>query len=587
MADISKWYVDESRVWFRKDSGWPDEVPKNMEFPEVPLSKLLKDTVNSHGDMNAIWFLDRFMTYKELWRHVEGLATGLAKLGIEKGDVVAFLLPNSFQYVISFYACQLLGAVATGMNPTYKPLELKHQLNTTKATTLICLDSLYEEHIAPIIAETGLKTVIGTNVADHLPFAKRTLGKMLKKVPTGKMPADTLSYKKLVSTSPAVPEADINPIEDAATFIMTGGTTGLPKAAYLTHLNLVGNALQAATWLYKVDPGYCCVGVLPLFHSFAMTCVMNISIAKACWMMLFPRPPETTELLATVAKYGPDNKCMYPGAEILFKRIADLPEETVKQYDVQGKFSLCVSGAGPLHRQVQEGFENKTGARLVEGFGLTECSPVVSAGPFWGKRKIGTIGLPFPGTEWRILDQETGTRDLGINETGELCVAGPQVMKCYLNQPEETAEHLIEFEGKTYMRTGDIGHMDEDGQVVIMDRKKQLIKFRGYSVFPKEVEELVGGHEAVSEVAAAGIPDPDAGEIIKVWVTLKDDYKGKVSEDDIKSWCKESMTHYKVPKQVEFKDEIPKSMVGKVMRRELQEADPLYIRRKKEMEQGN
>jgi len=579
----SPWYVDESKIWFKKESGWPDEVPKNIDFPEMTLGQMLEEAVKKYGNMNAIWFLDRYMTYNELWRNVTGLATALHKLGVKKGDVVAFLLPNSFQYVISFYACQLIGAVASGMNPTYKPMELLHQLKTTGATTLVCLDSLYEEQIAPIINDSKVERLIGTNVADFLPAMKRILGKLLKKVPVGKMPPETINFMDLCNTQPDVPKVEINPLEHPATYIMTGGTTGLPKAAELTHHNLVSNARQCAAWLYKVKPGQCTVGVLPLFHSFAMTCVMNIGIHIGCWMMLFPRPPETKELLETVARIGPDNACMYPGAEILFKRIADLPQEEIDRFNVKGRFSLCVSGAGPLHRPVQEAFERKTGAKLSEGFGLTETSPVVSAGPFWGNRKAGTIGLPFPGTEWRIMDQETATKDLGVGEVGELCVAGPQVMKGYLNQPEETAEHLIQFEGKTYMRTGDIGKMDEDGQVVILDRKKQLIKFRGYSVFPKEVEELVGGHEAVSEVAAAGIPDPEDTEIIKVWVTLKPEYKGKITEDELRKWCKENMTHYKVPKLIEFKDEIPKSMVGKVMRRELQEADPLYIQRKKEM----
>lgn len=584
MGGPNPWHVDESNIWFRKESGWPDEVPKNIDFPNISLGDMLKETVKKSGDQRAMWFLGQFMTYNEFYRHAAGLATALHKMGIKKGDVVAFLLPNSFQYVISYYACQLLGAVATGMNPTYKPMELLHQLKTTGATTLICLDSLFQESIAPILGQSRIQRVIGTNVADHLPIMKRTLGKLLKKVPTGTMTGDTIPYRSLISTAPDLPEVKIDIKNDAATFIMTGGTTGLPKAAELTHLNLVGNAIQAAAWLYKVKPGYCAVGVLPLFHSFAMTCVMNISVRIGCWMMLFPRPPEVRELLQTVAEIGPDDACLYPGAEILFKRIADLPEDEINKFNVKGKLSLCVSGAGPLHRPVQEAFEKKTGARLSEGFGLTECSPVVSAGPFWGNRKVGTIGLPFPGTEWHILDAVTGTKDLGVNEVGEICVAGPQVMKGYLNQPEETEEHLIQYQGKTYMRTGDIGYMDDDGQIVIKDRKKQLIKFRGYSVFPKEVEELVGGHPAVSEVAAAGIPDPEDGEIIKVWVVLKDDQKGKVTAEELRAWCKENMTHYKVPKLVELKDEIPKSMVGKVMRRELQEKDPLYIERKKQMQ---
>ncbi len=583
MTDKNPWYVDEDRIWFKKESGWPDEVPKNIEFPRMPLGNMLAESVKKYPMNKVIWFLDKFMTYAELDRHVNGMATSLHKMGLTKGDVLGFLLPNSFQYVVCYYACQRLGVISTGFNPTYKPGEILHQIKITRPKGLVVLDALFEGQVKPIMDEAGLEFIIGTNIADHLPALKRTLGKMLKKIPTGELPPNSLSYKKLISATPAVPQVQIDPENDVATYIMTGGTTGLPKAAELTHSNCVSNCIQAAAWLYKVKPGACTVGVLPLFHSFAMTGVMNITIRVGGWMMLFPRPPATEELLETIARIGEDGATNYPGAEILFKRIADLDD--YEKYNVKGKFDLCVSGAGPLHRPVQEAFENRTGARLSEGYGLTETSPVVSTSPFWGNRKIGTIGLPLPGTEWRIMDIESGTRDLGTgsDNIGEICVAGPQVMKGYLNQPEENVETFFELEGKRYLKTGDIGYMDEDGQIVILDRKKQLIKFRGYSVYPKEVEELVGGHPAVSEVAAAGIPDPEAGEIIKVWVVLRPEAKGTITEEELLKWCKDNMTHYKVPKLLEFRDDLPKSLVGKVMRRELQEADPLFMERKKEM----
>ena len=582
MASANPWQVDESHLWLRKESGWPDEVPRNMEFPKISLGDMFRESVKKFGNTRAVWFLGKFMTYHELGRHVEAFATALHRLGIKKGDVIAFLLPNSFQYVIAYYACQRLGIIASGMNPTYKPGELLHQLKATGATTLITLDSLYAAQIEPMIGQSKIQKVISTNVADLLPWPKRTLGKLLKKIPSAEVKG-SLQFMDLLDTAPDVPEVKIDAIADVATYIMTGGTTGLPKAAELTHFNLVSNANQTAAWLYKVQAGMCVVGVLPLFHSFAMTGVMNISVRMGCWMMLFPRPPETKELVETVAAIGPDAGVTYPGAEILFKRLAEFPD--LEKSNIMGKFALCVSGAGPLHRPVQEAFEKRTGAKLSEGYGLTETSPVVSAGNFWGKRKIGTIGFPMPGTEWHIFDSETGRKDLGVGEdkVGEICVSGPQVMKGYLNKPEENRDHFVEYQGKRYFRTGDIGYMDADGQIVIKDRKKQLIKVRGYSVFPKEVEELVGGHPLVSEVAAAGIPDPESGELIKAWVVLRDEGKGKITEKELAAWCKENMTHYKVPKLLEFRDSLPKSLVGKVMRRELQEADPLYLERKKQL----
>jgi len=577
----SKWYVPEDRPWFKKESGWPDEVPHNIDFPRISLGEMLTDAVKKFPNEKAVWFLGKFISYKELDDYVSRLATAFHKLGIKKGDVVAFMLPNSFQYVISYYACQRLGVTCSGINPTYKPAEVLHQLKMIGASALVCLDMLYKPQIEPIIGNTGVDKLITTNIADLLPPFKRVLGKLLKKIPVAEVPKDSINWLKLLDTAPDVPSVKIDPENDAATYIMTGGTTGVPKAAILTHFNLVSNAIQCAAWLYKVKPGNCSVGVLPLFHSFAMTAVMNISIRVGAWMMLFPRPPETDELAKTIAEVAPDGATMYPGAEILFKHLAEFPD--LEKYNVTGKFSLCVSGAGPLHRPVQEAFERRTGGRLTEGYGLTEASPVVSAGPFWGKRKIGSIGLPFPGTDWMIIETD-GIKTVPVGEMGEICCYGPQVMKGYLHQPEEQKGVLEELEpGKIWLRTGDIGYLDEEGWIYIRDRKKQLIKYKGYSIFPKEIEELVGQHPAVSEVAAAGIPDPDTGEIIKVWVVLRPEYKGKLTEEELINWSKENMTHYKVPRIVQFRDDLPKSMVGKVMRRELQEADPLYQERKKMM----
>ncbi len=575
----SEFHVDESRPWFSAESGWPDEVPRNIELPEVSLGAMLQRSAERFGSQRCMWFLETPMTFRELDDHADRFATALARQGVRKGDVVAILLPNSFQYVIAYYAIARLGAISTGVNPTYKPGEVLHQLRTVGAKGLIVLDALYEPVVAPIIGRTELQFVIGTNVADlaHGLGFKRFLGKLLGKIPKGVLPPTAMSFVELLKTPPDVPNVEIDVRSDPATYIMTGGTTGVPKAAVLSHFNVVSNCIQSRAWLYKVDAGAMNIGVLPLFHSFAMTCVMNLSIHAGLWMLLFPKPPPVEELLDTIMRLGPEQGSMYAGAEILFQRIAEFPE--LERYDLAGKMTLCVSGAGPLHRPVQEAFERGTGARLVEGYGLTETSPVVCAGPFWGNRKIGTIGLPFPATEWKIMDTETATREMGTGEdqSGEICVAGPQVMIGYLDQPEETAETIRDWDGKRWLLTGDIGWIDEQGRVTINDRKKQLIKYKGYSVFPKEVEELVGAHEAVSEVAVAGLPDAETGEVIKAWVVLREDRVGKLSEAQLMAWCKENLTHYKVPRHIEFRDELPKTLVGKVLRRELQEADPIWV----------
>lgn len=584
MEQNMNFHVDESSIWFREESGWPQEVPKNMEFPQMTLGEMLRQTAHKHPDLKAMWFLGSTMTYRELDRHVDALATALRNLGVKKGDVVAMLLPNSFQYVISYYAANRLGAVASGLNPTYKPNEILHQIKTIDARVLICLDALYEEKIAPIKDQTDINLLIGTNVADFLPFLKKFFGRLLRKVPTGPMPAATLHFLDLLSGPIDPPKVEIDPVKDPATYIMTGGTTGVPKAAVLTHFNCVSNALQCKAWLYKVKPGMGNVGILPFFHSFAMTTVMNLSVSFGGTMLLFPKPPPMDEYVKTLMTSDAADKYCMVGAEILFQKMADFLEKN-SQYKITDKLELCVSGAGPLHRHVQQRFEKVTHGRLVEGYGLTEATPVVSAGPFWpkGERKLGTIGLPFPGTDWRIVDKTDPAKNLGIGEgpedtdhIGEIAVAGPQVMQGYLNQPEETAATIVDMDGKQWLLTGDIGYMDDTGQIVILDRKKQLIKYKGYSVFPKEVESLMAMNAHVAEVAVAGLPDAETGEIIKAWVVLKEGSEGKITASELEKWAKENLTHYKVPRHVEIRDELPKTLVGKVLRRELQEADPIW-----------
>jgi long-chain acyl-CoA synthetase len=568
-------YVDESKPWFKPEAGWPEQVPKNYVFPKMTLYEMFAQSVKKYSDSPVIWFLGTFMSFREMDRYVNALATSLHKLGLKKGDVVALVLPNSFQYVISYYACARLGLVVTGVNPTYKPGEALHQFKVTGVKAVIALDALYETLIGRIVEKYPLKHIIVTSIVDlvKMPWFKKWLGKKIKKIPTGPVPKDAIHYMDLLKVSPNPPQIQVF-AEDPATYIMTAGTTGVPKAAVLSHFNCVSNATQCDLWIWMGAHGSCQVGVLPLFHSFAMTCVMNTATKSGMWMMLFARPPKTGELLKTICAIAPDDETYYCGVEVLFQRIADFPD--IKKYPIAKKLRACICGGSPLHRPVQERFEKATGAIIVEGYGLTESSPVISGGPLTEFRTIGTIGLPLPGTEWKIMDIETGTRELPPGENGELIVAGPQVMVEYLNKPKETAEAIREWDGKRWLFTGDIGFMDEHGRVTISDRKKQLIKVRGYSVFPKEVEELVGRHEGVLEVAAAGLPDREMGEIIKIWVVIKDGWKGKITEEELRTWCKDNITHYKVPKLIEFRKDLPKTLVGKVMRRQLREADPIY-----------
>jgi long-chain acyl-CoA synthetase len=572
------------RIWYKN---WPPQVPKCLDYPECTLAEFLKETAAKNGSKPAIFFLDAQVTYSQLWEMVQRLATGLSKLALKKGDVCALMLPNSIQYVVSYYACQLIGVTVTAINPTYKAMEIQHQLKDSAAKVLIVLDAVFEE-AREGLKGTAVEKVIGTNVVDLCRFSglKTFLGKLLKKIPTGELPSYALKLTELLKTEPNPPKVDIDP-EEVAVLQYTGGTTGLPKGAMLTHRNVVVNAVMCDAWLWKKDPSMGIVGVLPLFHSFAMTTVMNGSIRMGGFQLLFPRPPaDMAELFAALQKYTKKGGLIMPGVAVLFNRINTHPK--VQNFDLSG-LKMAVSGAGPLPLEVQNNFERLTGSIIVEGYGLTEAAPVTHANPVYGHRKQGTIGLPYPDTDIKIMDKETGTRELpplpfavadtgGLTKdqaeeaeayTGELVIKGPQVMKGYFNRPDETASTIRDG----WLYTGDIACIDADGYTIIRDRAKDMIKFKGYAIFPAEVEELLHKHPDVQGAAVIGVPDAAVGEIVKAFVVLDPAKRGQVTAEELQAWAKENMTRYKVPSIIEFRDELPTTMVGKVLRRVLREEE--------------
>lgn len=585
-------HVDENKRWFKK--WWPEGVPYNTKFEKKTINDLLDEQVKKYSDKDFIWFLDTWVTYKKFQDYVKSFAAALHNQGIEKGDVVVMHLPNCIQYIVGYYASTRIGAVASGINPTYQPMEILHQFDIMKPKMLIVLDSLYEPYIKPIIKDSSIEILVRTNLADLTDKVslQKMIGKFVKKIPTGKVDhPGALKFKELLKTEPQVPKIDIDVKNHPATYIMTGGATGIPKAAVLTHFNVVSNAEQCKLWLGGEKPGIGNIGILPLFHSFAHTAVMNTTLAIGGWMMLFDTPPSQTELCEQIEKLPCEEGLIYAGTEILFKRLAELKRLTKRYPGVMGKLTLCISSAGPLHRSVRDAFVKNTGGRIVEGYGLSEASPAISAGNLFGESPIENIGMPFPGTEWGIWpidDFKKGPiclgdpedTNFGIEHSGEICVSGPQVMLGYLNQPEETAETILEYNYKLWLLTGDIGFMNEDGTIEIRDRKKQLIKCKGYSVFPKEVEELLMKHPDIIEAAVAGLPDEECGEIIKAWVAIKEDCD--LSPQTIKEWAAENMTHYKIPHNVAIIGDFPKNLIGKVQRRTLQESDPLWKEKHKE-----
>lgn len=568
------YYIDESKPWFRPEALWPEYVPKNIEFTKINLYEMLVRSAEKFANKPAMWFVNTFMSYREFIDHVDRMSTSLERLGLKKGDVAALAMPSSFQYAIAYYACAKLGVIVTGLNPLSKPIEIVLQLQTVGAKTLIVLDFLYEFLFASIKDEYDFDRIIVTGMVDLVKMTpeEKEMGKKLGKIPAGQVPDSAIDFNELLNSESSPVKQEVK-ADDILTYAMTGGTTGVPKAALLTHFNCISSAIIMSKWHWS-EPGGCVVGVLPLFHIFGII-ALHTTIYNGGYMLLFPQPPQTEDLVKTICNYGEDGNTSYPGAEVLFQQLADFTD--LSEYPIQKKLSRCLSSAGPLHKHVRDRFEeNVPGVLLREGYGLTESCSGISIGAYVEGYPPGNIGLPLPGIDWKIVDMETGKNEVSVGETGELIIAGPVIMKGYLNNPEETAEALREMDGKTWLHTGDIGRMDEYGRVSLSDRKKQLIKVKGFSVFPTEVENLVGRHEGVYECAVAGLPDPKTGEAVKAWVVLKDEWKGKLTEDELKDWCKENITYYKVPKYIEIIDGIPKTPVGKVLRRQLQEADPLY-----------
>ena len=542
---------------------WPQEVPRKLDYPDKSLAQIFDDTCAKHPDKTAIIFLDTRVSYAQLKIWVDGFATGLSELGVGKGDVVGLRLPNSIHFVIAYFATLKIGAVVTANNPLYKAAEIEHQFADAGARVLVVMDIVYPE-VERALPKTGIRDVIGCNVADFLPGPKRFLGKLLGRVPMAPLPANCLRFVDLMRSRPRPIEVEIDPETDLAVLQYTGGTTGLPKGAMLSHRNLVANAMQTAAWDPRSEPGRDVIcGVLPLFHIYAMTTVMNLAVLSGSAMLLFAKPPDNWgELLGAIQRY---RVSLFPGVAALYNAINNYPK--VAEYDLSS-IRACISGAGPLPEDIQVRFEDISGSRLVEGYGLTEASPVTHANPMYDERKLGRIGLPMPDTEARIVDQETGERELAPGEVGELVVRGPQVMQGYFNTDEN--EDVLR-DGWLY--TGDIASMDEDGYFQIVDRKKDMIKRSGYSVFPAEVEQYLYKNEHVLECAVIGVPDDKVGEEIKAFVALKEESRSKITEQELIDWAKQNMAAYKYPRLIEYRDEIPKGVAGKILRRALKEEE--------------
>jgi len=542
---------------------YEEGVPHILEYPQKILSVLLQEVAEKHGEKPAIFFFGRILTFDQLNCLIDRFAAILHHLGIGKGDRVAIVLPNLPQYPIVHYAIMRLGAVIVPVNPLYVERELKYQLNDSGAKAAIVLNLVYPR-LKAIRAETSLENIIVTSVKDYLPpllkllyrFKERKKGTVAR---VKKEPGVHFFMELMKQKLPSAPEVKVS-VNDVAMFLYTGGTTGVSKGTVLTHENLVANAFQTRSWVSDIRDGEeVILSALPFFHSYGMTTCMHLSLVCHSKALLVPRF-DTRQVLKLVQKH---RVTIFPGVPTMYIAINNYPD--VNKYDLSS-IRACISGGAALPVEVQRQFERLTGGRLVEGYGLSEASPVTHANPLYGLRKEGSIGVPFPSTEAKIVDLET-CEDLPVGEIGELAVRGPQVMQKYWNRPEETQQTLR----NGWLLTGDVARMDEDGYFYIVDRKKELIITSGFNVYPREIEEVLFQHPKVAEAAVIGVPDAHRGEVIKAYVVVKE---GKTATtEEIISFCQGKLARFKIPKIVEFRPELPKSMIGKVLRRVLIEEE--------------
>ncbi len=555
----------DKEIWLKN---YDEGVPHSIDYGDTTLNDFLDSAVRDFPDRTALIFEGARMTFKQLQDSVLRFATALTDLGMQKGDRIAIQLPNTPQFVIAFYAIQRLGGTVVMTNPMYVQRELEHILTDSEAKFMVLLDSFWVNKVRPMLGKTKLEKVIVTSFKDFLPFPKNLLfpfapaakkAGLVVKVPSE--PNVFWMRDMLQKYPPNPPDNKVGP-DALATFQYTGGTTGLPKAAMLTQGNLAANAMQTAAWMSTAKRGAeVNLSALPFFHSFGLTVCMNLSMYFAGTMVLIPDPRNIKNIVSSINKY---KATLFPAVPALYTAVNNFPE--ISQYDISS-VKACVSGAAPLPEEVQKQFESITGGRIAEGFGLSEASPVTHANPLYGKRKVGSIGVPMPDTEARIMDLEEGTQEMPVGESGELVVRGPQVMKGYWNRPDETANTLRDG----WLYTGDIAKMDEDGFFFIVGRKKDMIIAGGYNIYPREIDEILYQNPKILEAAAVGIPDPRRGETVKAYIVLK---PGETAtEEEIAQWCKDRLAPYKVPKLFEFRDELPKSNVGKVLRRILREEE--------------
>ncbi|SEL95030.1 long-chain acyl-CoA synthetase [Syntrophus gentianae] len=541
-------------------------VQEHLTYEEISLPDILQVRAAENSDAAALIYQGYRMNYRQLQEEIEHLSGFLVRSGIGRGEAVALLLPNCIPLVVAYYAVLRMGGIVVMHNPLYTDRELEYQLADSEASAVIALD-LFGNRVIDLKKKTKIRMIVIASLGDYLPFPENLFFRLFarwKKLSAPVKPASgVVSWKKSLRHATAPLAGRTSNLKDVAVYAYTGGTTGLPKGVELTHANLSRQVQQCAAWFPQFKSGgETMLGALPYFHAFGMTTAMNLSIYKGWSQILLPRP-KSGSILEAIRKYRPTFAPLVPAMFAGMLRDPDFGKTDMSC--LKGAFS----GGAPLSQDLLRDFENRAGVTIVEGYGMTETSPVTLINPFEGrkKRKPGSVGVPISDTLCRIVDSDNGMADVPLGKRGELIISGPQVMKGYKGRPEETAQVLRDG----WCFTGDIAVMDDDGYVFLVDRKKDLILSGGYNIYPTEIEEVLTSHPKVAEVCAVGVPDEIKGEKVKVFVVLKEGQS--VTEGDLLDYCRAKLAAYKCPSLVEFRGELPKSIVGKTLRRALRDAE--------------
>ncbi len=544
------------KIWV---GSYAEGVPESVNFRDITLHEGLTRTTAQFPDNPALIFFGKSISYKDLNLMVSKFASALQSMGVKPGDKVALVLPNVVQMVVGVLAILRLGAIAVPNNPLYTDRELEHQFNDSGSQLLICWDTLVPRMIN-LRSNTGIKQIISCHLRDYLPFPLKQLFPFVKRELHLKTPSakDVYEFTDLLKSHEPIGTDFKSDMDDVAFLIYTGGTTGVSKGAQQTHRNVSYNCQQMRAW----SPGFydgreVMLGVLPFFHSYGMTVCLHMSVLHGWCNVLIPKP-EAKAILDAIQK---SRVSLIPGVPTLFNSLINYPD--IKKYDISS-VKGCFSAAAPLPLETIRGFKALTGILISEAYGLTETGPCTHSIPLGGKEKPGCIGLPLPSTDAKLVDVDDYSNEIkACGEAGELCVKGPQVMKGYVNRPDETAATLKDG----WLLTGDIATVDEEGYFTIVDRKKDMIISGGFNIYPRDVDEVLFAHPKVLEACAIGVPDDYSGERVKAFVVLKEGQAA--TEQEIIDYCKEKLVKYKVPKYIEFTDQLPKSAVGKILRKEL------------------